>query len=522
MKWVFVYVILLVLSTGCKKIMHEEEISIGKITSYDQLVSATGGVYGSIANILSADDYCYANIKGDDLTGYPASYSEYNHTPCYVNNLFYSFSPNVWSLTYRTITSINNILIQYNNFPFQDKATKQILGELYFLRAYCYFRLTRTYGQVPLITDIEISYTVPKPSFTEIYKFIENDLIVAKSFLPENNNSSRIPYVTPHRGTVKALLAEVYLSWAGYPVIDISKYGLAAKEAGETIDSAGYFGFGLVNDFAYLWDSIHVYNTESVFTVYFRNPSHFTNAADLNNEFYSMTSSINKLYRGMLFKYFGQFKTSSVQPYVQLDFPPTEVEFFNNYPPGYRKEITFFTTIYVPPELVNFVDTGYIHITHISTCSRIGYRKFYYQPYYLYKYYYFGSTKVYLFRFAQTLLTYAEAMARSGQLNAQVYEYVNQIRRRARQLDLNSPSIYDLPTGLSSEAFADSVVQERAWELCGEPEGRWFDLVRLEMVEDLPKLRDPKEGGPPSVFDKSIYYFAIPGNDTLLNPNLGK
>jgi hypothetical protein len=78
-----------------------------------------------------------------------------------------------------------------------------------------------------------------------------------------------------------------------------------------------------------------------------------------------------------------------------------------------------------------------------------------------------------------------------------------------------------LPIGLSAEAFADSVVWERAWELCGEPEGRWFDLVRLEMVENLPKLRYSDEVDPPITFDKSAYFFSIPTSDTILNHNLG-
>jgi hypothetical protein len=121
------------------------------------------------------------------------------------------------------------------------------------------------------------------------------------------------------------------------------------------------------------------------------------------------------------------------------------------------------------------------------------------------------------------MLTYAEAMSRSSQPDVKAYDCINQIRRRAHHLDLNSSSIYDLQTGLSSEAFADSVVWERAWELCGEPEGRWFDLIRLEMVEDLPKLRNPNEGGPPfGVYDKSVYFSPIPANDTILNPHLGK
>ena len=113
-------------------------------------------------------------------------------------------------------------------------------------------------------------------------------------------------------------------------------------------------------------------------------------------------------------------------------------------------------------------------------------------------------------------MTYAEASARSGNLNDLSYECVNRIRRRAHHLDPNFPSEYDLQSGLSAEAIADSAVWERAWELAGEPEGRWFDLVRLEMVEDLPELRDTDEGGPPSYpVTKDDYFFTIPEEDQI-------
>jgi hypothetical protein len=136
----------------------------------------------------------------------------------------------------------------------------------------------------------------------------------------------------------------------------------------------------------------------------------------------------------------------------------------------------------------------------------------------------FGSQRLDLFRFAHTLLTYAEASARSGNLNEKAYKCVNMIRRRANQLDIHTPSEFDLQPGMSAEAFADSVVWERAWELAGEPEGRWFDLVRLEMVEDLPQLRGIDDGDFPAdmIATKDDYYFPIPEGDILLNPALGE
>jgi hypothetical protein len=286
--------------------------------------------------------------------------------------------------------------------------------------------------------------------------------------------------------------------------------------AGETIDSAAFFGMGLVYDFSHLWDKLHLYNTESVFSIF--------TVSFGTEEIIGVNSKI----------YTGRFGNNNLDFYLSpgLSLIPlfyrSEINFFNQYPPSYRKDVTYYNTIYIPP----FIEAGdiYIYIDSVGPCDRIAYRKFSFDPvYWEYIYpdtdfkrqYLIGNTRVYLFRYAHTLLTYAEAMARSGQVNAKAYDCVNQIRRRAHQVDIHAASVYDLQSGLSPEAFADSVVWERAWELAGEPEGRWFDLVRLEMVEDLPELRHPEEGGPPILFDKSEYFFPLPPEDILLNPNLG-
>jgi starch-binding outer membrane protein, SusD/RagB family len=533
-----IMILLLFKFQGCKKMMHNEESSVIRITSYNQLLLAAGGVYASLSYYFKLPNSFYAaNLKGDDLN---VGFAQYNYNMLYKNNRAlhkdcynkqYNFSNNyfLWKGLYSTIVSVNNIISQFNLPLTKDQPTREILGEMYLIRAYCFFRLTRCYGQVPIITDIEINYNIPKPSYTELYTFIENDLKTAMQLLPENSSSARVPFVTPHRGSAKAILAEVYLSWAGYPAEDKSKYTLAAKEAGETIDSADYFGLGLVNDFAFLWDKQHLYNCESVFSLYSDNPS---------------PESVPNKGAGWEGFYYGDKFSHNIilsnENKFFVDFFPVEINFYNNFPKGYRKEITFYTTVYYVTRYYDLQDsliredTGHFHINRVDSCSRIAYRKFYYEPYttayYIHldgstdsieKGYYFGTPRVYIFRFAQTILTYAEASARSGLLNAKAYECVNMIKRRAHHVNIGLPSVFDMSEGLLPEVFADSVVWERAWELCGEPEGRWFDLVRLEMVEELPKLRHPNEGDPPNVYDKSIYFFPIPANDTILNPNLG-
>ena len=131
---------------------------------------------------------------------------------------------------------------------------------------------------------------------------------------------------------------------------------------------------------------------------------------------------------------------------------------------------------------------------------------------------------LYLLRYAQTLLTYAEAKARSGDIDESAYEAVNQIRRRANKLDPFTPSQFDLSPGLTTEQFLDSVVWERAWELCTEPEGRWFDIVRLDLRSKLAEYRYPQDV-PTRVSDDFLnedwYFYLIPQEDRWLNPNYG-
>ncbi len=519
---------------SCDKLFHEEELSVAEITSVEELESAINGAYAQFSRLFTSTDVDYiffnVNAKGDDLSSnpFPNYYYYYNYdVDCeYFTDDRLIQGP--WKELYTIIASVNNIIEQFYPPEEQGQQEKQLLGEVYFLRAYCYFRLTRTFGKITLIKDIDIDYSTPLAGYGEVYTFIENDLKTAIQLLPRNNNEARIPYYTVHRGTARAFLAEVYLSWGGYPVKDNSKYALAAQTAGEVIDSAVYFGFGLEQDFARVWEEDNRYNPETILALYFLTP-------DSTSSFpLSISPGVNILYLGDNVIPFKTFQIEADSSWIGIRFFSTEINFYNNYPNNYRKEITFFTKVYVPgyrvrdnPEL----DSMYVEVA-AGPCARPAYRKFFYTSSVNILSYewcmntpqkerFHGNPKIYLYRYAQLLLTYAEAMARSGQLNNDAYEAVNQIRRRAYHTDIHTASLYDIPAGLSAEAFADSVVQERAWELAGEIEGRWFDLVRLERVEELEHTRHPMEGGfPEDAVTKEDYFLSIPGEDQLLNPSL--
>ena len=62
----------------------------------------------------------------------------------------------------------------------------------------------------------------------------------------------------------------------------------------------------------------------------------------------------------------------------------------------------------------------------------------------------------------------------------------------------------------------DELIQEKAWEFAGEY-SRWFDLVRLQKVEESISEKDPDELQP---LGSVQYYLPLPASETLTNPNL--
>jgi len=98
-----------------------------------------------------------------------------------------------------------------------------------------------------------------------------------------------------------------------------------------------------------------------------------------------------------------------------------------------------------------------------------------------------NSRADYIMRYAEVLLTYAEATGRSGSENAQAWEALNMVRRRSEGLSVGDPSDVDLTSG----DLAELAYTERKWELAGEYQ-RWYDLVRMQRVEQALSNRNPQ------------------------------
>jgi hypothetical protein len=117
------------------------------------------------------------------------------------------------------------------------------------------------------------------------------------------------------------------------------------------------------------------------------------------------------------------------------------------------------------------------------------------------------------FRYADVLLLKAEALIMTGDLNGAA-AIINQTRNRA--------GLGNLPSSATSgkDALLNAYLKERRLELALEGQ-RWFDLVRLDKVEEvLNQLKD--EGRPPLVYqyDGNSYRLPIPQAVMDQNPNL--
>jgi len=101
------------------------------------------------------------------------------------------------------------------------------------------------------------------------------------------------------------------------------------------------------------------------------------------------------------------------------------------------------------------------------------------------------------------------------------YQCLNDVRNRAyKGVGTTDASL----SGLSTEAFIDKVVWERAYEFAGfEYSARWFDLQRLQLVE---KATTEWRDEPDAVFKivksytKKDYFLPIPSKEIKNNPNL--
>ena len=94
------------------------------------------------------------------------------------------------------------------------------------------------------------------------------------------------------------------------------------------------------------------------------------------------------------------------------------------------------------------------------------------------------DTPMRIIRYADVLLMYAESKMEMNEIDASVFNAINQIRARAYKCGVDETSKYPAVTETNQTALRKIIRNERRIELCWENR-RWFDLIRWRMCEEV-------------------------------------
>ncbi|NNK82076.1 MAG: RagB/SusD family nutrient uptake outer membrane protein [Flavobacteriaceae bacterium] len=140
-----------------------------------------------------------------------------------------------------------------NATSLSDSEVDSFIAEARFLRAYAYYNLMDLYGNVPLVTTITTD--LPQQSTrTEIFNFVESELIEIATILPASNEYGRVDQVAAW-----ALLSRLYLNaevWTGTPRYnDCVMYSNNVMTSGYSINMNDANGNGTAYDELFLADN---------------------------------------------------------------------------------------------------------------------------------------------------------------------------------------------------------------------------------------------------------------------------
>ena len=219
---IFVAAGILLGTTGCGDWLEYNEVSEytkdQTFNNFQRVNNYVTNVYSRLENGLGGYDNgaTLASACDEAECAWPAS-----NVHSFYNGAWGALRPltSTWANSYWGIRSANLYLETWENYTFEDfkhnldypeqmERYRRYQYEIRFLRAYFYFELVKTYGDVPLITKTltaEEANMVGRTSKTEIFKFIVDECDAIVNHLPVNYAS--LPYAETGRITNLTVMA---------------------------------------------------------------------------------------------------------------------------------------------------------------------------------------------------------------------------------------------------------------------------------------------------------------------------
>lgn len=265
--------LLALLMTGCNDFLNTENLTKKDSSNFPSTESdaekSLTGIYSTLREMTSDCEgqniYIVSEVLSDDRFGGGGPDDRYAQALDHLKKSSDNMFSDIWKINYRGIYRCNSLLESIDNVTFDSTDSKnKIEGETYFLRAYFYFNLCKSFGKVPLITT-SVSGNEKQAETAKLYALMGSDLQKAISLLPSTSyndiSTTELGHVT--KWAAEAMLARVFLFYTGYyeqtsmPSGDktISKDEVAT-DLKDCIDHSGH---KLVPDFRNLWPYANKY-----------------------------------------------------------------------------------------------------------------------------------------------------------------------------------------------------------------------------------------------------------------------
>lgn len=422
--------------------------------------------------------------------------------------------------SYKVVFRANSILenVSATNVA-DDDARNEILGQAYFFRAFTYFYLTNSYGNVPLVAktpdvtnDDEL---FPSQTGVEaIWELIISDLTEAESLLPDAWAAEELG--RPTKWSATALKGKSLLYRSG--LLNSNEYSAAATAFMSVVNS-GNFSLLPLEQYSENFTQVNENNAESIFELQYHpiGNGNFVWGQDIPNagtqgnfviEYAPPTQSpdaghiINPWVKNIFEANGDEGRRNATLAY---DYAGSTVNAGIPFVEGMAGDIDVVNAL-VDASTANEGLEPIFTRKYSGLELPVGGTGFLGDDY---------GPNWRIIRYSDVLLMLAESLNESGQ-TAMAETYLNMVRNRAEIAELN---------GLSQADMRQAIIDERVMELTGEGH-RFFDLVRWNLAETYLGANSAHEGPHPKSISGGTFtsnrdeVIWIPRSEILANPNL--
>lgn len=450
---------------------------VSYFSNQDELLLAVNGLYKGI-NYLNGDGLPFNDVL-DNITdiGFGRDVNDFQKLGEGNQDANNTFTQGVWQNGYQVIGRCNFILdnIEKVKAVTDPSLYARSLAETKFIRAYVYQYLIEFFGDVPLITHqltLENDQT-PRTAKSEVLTFVLNQLDSAANDLPLTYGASDDGRATKAAAlTVKARAALYNGQWAvaaasAKAIMDMGLFSLEDNYS----KLFSYAGQGSKEVIMALQYQLPVYSWGGPAALLSRNGGGYSNKVPSQSlvDAYECTDGLT-IDKSPLYDPQHPFDNRDPRLAFTIALPGST---FFNYQFETNKDSTkcwnYNTT---PATRVTNQDAVNVYATYTGYCWR--------------KYVDLqdkaninqSTIHAILFRYAETLLVYAEAKIELNQVDQSVYDAINQIRQRP---GVNMPAIQP---GQTQSQLRYIVRKERLYELAMEG-FRLYDIKRWKIAEQV-------------------------------------